>query len=171
VFHPFEILDGFHQPTKPHGPAIHANRVQIARKSLKLRDVALALLLTLARAVDFFYIVYEMSADTPVRPPGEFERAVLLAVLRLGAAAYGVSIRAELEQRLSRTVSLGSVYTTLDRLLAKGLVTASHGEPTPERGGRAKKFFTIEARGVAALEHARRTADAVWAIDPVVRTS
>lgn len=112
-----------------------------------------------------------MSAGHPIRSLGEFERAVLLAVTRLGDTAYGVAIRAELEQRLSRSVSLGSVYTTLDRLLAKGLVSASQGEPTPERGGRAKKFFAIEARGIEALEHARRASEAMWAMNPAVRTS
>ena len=111
-----------------------------------------------------------MSSGNTIRPLGEFERAVLLAVARLGATAYGVAIRAELEQRLGRPVSLGSVYTTLDRLLAKGLVSTSQGEPTPERGGRAKKFFSIEARGAEALEHARRTTEAMWAMEPAVRT-
>jgi PadR family transcriptional regulator, regulatory protein PadR len=119
---------------------------------------------------DFFYIVEQMSSGNAIRPLGEFERAVLLAVTRLGDTAYGVAIRAELEQQLSRPVSLGSVYTTLDRLLAKGLVSTSQGEPTPERGGRAKKFFAIEARGVEALEHARRTAEAMWGLNPAVRT-
>ncbi|HYK02585.1 MAG TPA: PadR family transcriptional regulator [Thermoanaerobaculia bacterium] len=111
-----------------------------------------------------------MSSGNPIRSLGEFERAVLLAVTRLGYTAYGVAIRAELEQRLSRPVSLGSVYTTLDRLLAKGLVSTSQGEPTPERGGRAKKFFAIEARGLEALEHARRATEAMWAMNPVAGT-
>jgi len=104
-----------------------------------------------------------------VRPIAEFERAVLLAVSRLQENAYGVSIREELEKRLDRSVSLGAVYTTLDRLLEKGMVSTSVGEPTPERGGRAKKFFAVEARGIEALEHSRRVSDAIWAITPLSR--
>ncbi len=123
-----------------------------------------------ASRANFFYIVEKMTVGDPNRPLGEFERAVLLAVMRLGSTAYGVAIRAELEQRLGRPVSLGSVYTTLDRLLAKGLVSTSQGEPTPERGGRAKKYFAIEARGAEALEHARRATEAMWAMSPAVGT-
>jgi DNA-binding PadR family transcriptional regulator len=101
------------------------------------------------------------------RPVAEFERAVMLAVLRLGDAAYGVAIRQELENRLERNVSFGSVYTTLDRLLKKKLVSSTTGEPTPERGGRAKKFFAVTTAGMVALEHARRASRAIWAITPV----
>jgi len=101
------------------------------------------------------------------RPPGEFEQAVLLALVRLGEQAYGVRIRAELETRLHRAVSIGAVYTTLDRLVAKGYVTTSLGEPTAERGGRAKKFFHLAAPGLAALNHARQTTQATWAIAPL----
>lgn len=109
----------------------------------------------------------ELGAD--MRSLGEFERAVLLVVLRLGATAYGVSIRSELESRLGREISIGSVYTTLERLLRKGMVAASHGEPSAERGGRAKKFYSVESRGVEALEYSRRSSEAVWAINPVAR--
>lgn len=105
-----------------------------------------------------------------LRPLGEFERAVLLAVTRLGENAYGVSIRAELEKRLRRSVSFGAVYTTLDRLVEKGMASSYLGQPTPERGGRAKKFFSVEAPGVEALRHSRRTSDAIWAIAPLPST-
>ncbi|MGZ4810395.1 MAG: PadR family transcriptional regulator [Thermoanaerobaculia bacterium] len=101
------------------------------------------------------------------RPLAEFERAVLLAVLRLGDAAYGVAIRGELQKRLRRDVSFGAVYTTLDRLLEKRMVSTYTGDPTPERGGRAKKFFKVEPRGVESLEHARRASDAIWSITPL----
>ena len=103
----------------------------------------------------------------PSRPLGEFERAVLLAVLRLDENAYGVAIREELEKRLRRAVSFGAVYTTLDRLLEKRLVSTYTGDPTPERGGRAKKFFKVEPRGVESLEHARRASEAIWGITPL----
>ena len=104
------------------------------------------------------------------RPPGEFERAVLLAVLRLGDGAYGVAIRGELEKRLRRDVSFGAVYTTLDRLAEKGMVSSVLGEPTAERGGRAKKFFRVERRGMQALEQAKRASRAIWAISPLKGT-
>jgi len=104
------------------------------------------------------------------RPIAEFERAVMLAVLRLGDEAYGVAIRHELEYRLKRGVSFGAVYTTLDRLLGKGLVSSSIGDPTPERGGRAKKFFLVTRAGSAALDHARRASRAIWAISPARTT-
>ena len=102
----------------------------------------------------------------PLRPLGEFERAVVLAVLRLRDRAYGVSIRTELERRLGRSLSFGAVYTTLDRLTEKGLIVPDLGEPTPERGGRAKKFFTVTRRGLKSLEQTRRSSKAIWAIEP-----
>jgi len=91
----------------------------------------------------------------------------MLAVMSLEKRAYGVAIRDELEQRLERDVSFGAVYTTLDRLEAKGFVSSSHGEPTPERGGRAKKFFVVEPPGLEALKQSRRTVDAIWAMSPI----
>jgi PadR family transcriptional regulator len=84
---------------------------------------------------------------------GEFEQLVLLTLLRLGAAGYGVSVREELRLRARRSVSLGTVYKTLLRLEAKGLVTTHLGEPTPERGGRRKKYYGVTAAGRRALAH------------------
>ena len=83
---------------------------------------------------------------------GEFEQLVLLALLRLGRAGYGVTVRTELLDHAGRNVSLGTVYTTLLRLEAKGLVLAHVGEPTPARGGRRKKHYVVTARGRSALE-------------------
>ena len=105
-----------------------------------------------------------------MRTIGEFERAVLLAILRLRDDAYGVSIRRELEVALKRSVSFGAVYTTLDRLLEKGFISAYSGDPTPQRGGRAKKFFKVEGAGRRALERARKTHDAIWNLAPVRNT-
>ena len=105
-----------------------------------------------------------------IRPLGEFERAVLLAILRLEESAYGVAIRDEIQKRLRRDVSFGAVYTTLDRLLEKRLVSAYTGDPTPERGGRAKKFFKVEARGMESLEHARKASEAIWNMNPMAST-
>ena len=78
---------------------------------------------------------------------GEFEQAVLLAVAHLDDDAYGVTIRREIESRTRRTVAVGALYTALDRLERKGLVTSTMSDPTPERGGRSKRHFTITSAG------------------------
>lgn len=93
---------------------------------------------------------------------GEFETLVLLAVLRLGNDAYGMEVRAEIEKRTGREVSYGAVYTALDRLQRKGFVSHTLGEATPERGGRARKYFRVEAAGRAALRATRRAMDVMW---------
>jgi DNA-binding PadR family transcriptional regulator len=85
---------------------------------------------------------------------GDFEQLVLLALLRLGDEAYGVSIRDELAVRTGRDVSIGAVYTTLDRLERKRFVAHRLGAPTPERGGRRKKHYALRAPGRRALEAA-----------------
>jgi DNA-binding PadR family transcriptional regulator len=89
-------------------------------------------------------------------PLGEFEHMVLLAILRLGTNAYGVSIRSELVACTDREPSPGALYTTLDRLEEKGFLSSRMGDPTPERGGRAKRYFTVTARGVDAVNEAQR---------------
>jgi PadR family transcriptional regulator len=87
---------------------------------------------------------------------GEFEHIVLLALLRIGSQAYGVTVRQEIQLRTKRDVSLGAVYATLDRLEAKGYVRSHRGDPTPERGGRSKRFFRVSARGVAAVNRTQQ---------------
>ena len=87
---------------------------------------------------------------------GEFEHVVLLAVLRLEEQAYGVTIRREIEVRTKREVSIGAIYATLDRLEAKGLVRSRAGDPTPERGGRSKRYFRVTAQGVSAVNRTHR---------------
>jgi DNA-binding PadR family transcriptional regulator len=82
---------------------------------------------------------------------GELEHVVLLALMRLGDGAYGVTVRQEIERRAGRDVSIGATYTTLDRMEAKRLVTSYVGEPTVARGGRAKRHFRITPRGIAAV--------------------
>jgi len=94
--------------------------------------------------------------------PGAFEQMVLLAVARLEGEGYGVTVRREIEARTGRSVATGAVYATLERLEEKGLVSSREGEPTPQRGGRAKRHFRLEAEGVRALEHARTTMDRLW---------
>jgi PadR family transcriptional regulator, regulatory protein PadR len=87
---------------------------------------------------------------------GEFEHIVVLALLRLEDRAYGVTVRQEIEFRTQREVSIGAVYATLDRLETKGYVKSHHGDPTPERGGRSKRFFRVTAKGVAAVNRTQR---------------
>jgi PadR family transcriptional regulator PadR len=87
---------------------------------------------------------------------GEFEHIVVLALLRLEHQAYGVTVRQEIEFRTKRDVSIGAVYATLDRLARKGYVKSYLGDPTPERGGRSKRFFRVTAKGLAAVNRTRR---------------
>jgi PadR family transcriptional regulator, regulatory protein PadR len=83
---------------------------------------------------------------------GEFELLVLLALVRLGDDAYGVSVQREIASRSGRDASFAAVYTTLSRLETKGFVDSFHGAPTPERGGRSKKHFTLTAAGRTTLQ-------------------
>ncbi len=89
---------------------------------------------------------------------GELEQFVLLAVLRLGDDAWGAEIQRELRSRAKRNVSIGTIYVTLSRLEAKGMVMSWLGEPTAERGGKAKRHFRVERAGRAALRAARTAA-------------
>ena len=93
--------------------------------------------------------------------PGEFEQMVLLAVLRLGAEAYAVPVRAEIETRTGRGVARGALYTALERLEGKGLVRSAAGDPLPERGGRARRYFTVTPRGLASLRTANKAMDSL----------
>lgn len=87
---------------------------------------------------------------------GEFEEIVLLAVARLREKAYGVPIRQTVQEATRRDVSIGAIYTTLERLEQKGFISSRLGEPTEERGGRAKRYFKVEATGMQVLEEAER---------------
>ena len=93
---------------------------------------------------------------------GEFEHVVLLAVLRAGNRAYGMQIRDEIEGRTGRDVSIGALYRTLARLERKGFVEHEMGEPSGERGGRAKKFFRVVGEGQRALDDSRRLLTSMW---------
>lgn len=92
----------------------------------------------------------------PTANLGEFEQLILLAILRLRDDAYGVTIRAELADRAKRDVAPGAMYTALERLETKGLITSRMSDPTPQRGGRAKRHVTVTAAGVKALTRAVR---------------
>ena len=94
--------------------------------------------------------------------PGEFEQVVLLAVARLEDEAYGMTIRQEIADRAGRDVGIGSVYSALDRMESKGFISSNLGEPTPERGGKAKRFYRLERDGVLALRRAQEMFAALW---------
>ena len=93
---------------------------------------------------------------------GEFELMILLAVIHLGEEAYGVPISRELESHRRRGVSVGSVYAALERLDAKGLVVSSLGDPTPERGGKAKRYFRVTRAGLLQVQETRRVLQKMW---------
>ena len=82
---------------------------------------------------------------------GEFEYAVLLAVLHLDEGAYAVPIRELIEQRTGRPVARGALYTGLDRLEAKGCLKSRMGDPSDERGGKARRYYTVSAAGMKAI--------------------
>lgn len=93
---------------------------------------------------------------------GNFELMLMLALLRLGEDAYGVTIAQELEEQTGREVVVASVYATLDRLQERGLVASSLGDSTPERGGRAKRYFRITGAGLREVRDARKSLMNLW---------
>jgi PadR family transcriptional regulator, regulatory protein PadR len=93
---------------------------------------------------------------------GEFEQLLLLAVLRLGADAFGADIARELEGRAGRTVSRGALYTSLDRLEDKGLLRWKAMPGTPQRGGLPRRLYSVTASGIVALRSAKQTLRRMW---------
>lgn len=94
---------------------------------------------------------------------GNFELMILLAIMRLDReGAYGVPIAREIEETSGRTVALASVYAALERLEERGLVTSTLGDPTPERGGRARRHFTITGQGIREVQEARQALTKLW---------
>ena len=93
---------------------------------------------------------------------GEFEQIVLLAILRVREDAYGVPIRLEIGTRTGRSVTVGALYRTLDRLEEKGYVASSFGDPTPARGGRSRRYFTVRPAGLRTLRASRAVLIAMW---------
>jgi PadR family transcriptional regulator PadR len=92
----------------------------------------------------------------------DFELMILLATLRAGEKAYGVRIAEEIERTGRRTVLMGAVYAALDRLERNRLVSSCVGDPTPERGGRAKRFFQVTPRGLRAVQQTQDALVALW---------
>jgi PadR family transcriptional regulator PadR len=100
---------------------------------------------------------------------GQFEEILLLAILHLGEQAYGARVRQAVEAAMEKSVAIGAVYTTLDRLERKGYVSSWQGESTPERGGRAKRYFRLEGAGERALKDTREARERLRAglvLDP-----
>ncbi len=93
---------------------------------------------------------------------GELEQIVLLAVLRLGTEAYAVPILEQIEAQTGRRIARGALYTGLDRLEKKGCLRSRVGEPLPERGGRARRYFTVTPVAVRALKHSRLALQRLW---------
>ena len=96
------------------------------------------------------------------------EELILLAVCHLEDNAYGVTIRDYLREEAGQKLSIGGVYVPLDRLVRKGLLKTKQGKPTPTRGGMGKRFYLITARGVRALNEARRVHDLLWENAPML---
>ena len=92
----------------------------------------------------------------------DFELMILLATLRVGEDAYGVQIAREIERTSGRKVLLGAAYAALDRLERNEMVTSTVGNPTAERGGRAKRFFRVTPRGLRAVKETRQALVALW---------
>ena len=98
---------------------------------------------------------------------GEFEQLVLLAIAHLGGEAYGIPVVAEIERRTGRSVARAAVYITLRRLEEKGFVSSWMSDPTPERGGKPRRYVKLEAGGARALREARRVTERMWhGLDP-----
>ena len=93
---------------------------------------------------------------------GEFELLVMLAVMRLGDGAYGVPISREIERHTGREVAYGTVYATLERLQEKGLVCSKLGEATPQRGGRAKRYFRATTKGSRTVRETKQCLTGFW---------
>jgi PadR family transcriptional regulator PadR len=93
---------------------------------------------------------------------GELEHIVLLVLARLGDEAYGMAIADEIETRAGRKVAVGAVYSALDRMERKGMVTSVLGRPTKQRGGRAKRFYALREPGLEALRRSQEMLQALW---------
>jgi DNA-binding PadR family transcriptional regulator len=112
----------------------------------------------LLRRLDLFYNI-ELMATTL----GTLELSALLAVTRLGDDAYGLAVRQDLSERAGREYSVGAIYTTLQRLEDKGLLTSRASEPLPVRGGRSRRHFRLTGAGARAIRDAERQASSMWA--------
>jgi len=95
---------------------------------------------------------------------GEFEELVLLTIASLGDKAYGVSVQEAIEQRSARSISIGSLHSTITRLEEKGYLTSRLGDPTQERGGRRKRLFEVTHSGKVAVHRQKEVRDKLWKV-------
>jgi DNA-binding PadR family transcriptional regulator len=93
---------------------------------------------------------------------GEFEHVVMLSILSLNDNAYGVTIRQNLKVKVGRNVAIGALYSTAERLEKKGLLSSKKGEALPERGGKAKRYFSVTPLGMAALSDTKKQLEILW---------
>ncbi len=98
---------------------------------------------------------------------GEFEELVLLTIAVLNESAYGVSIKEDIEQRADRSISIGSLHSTITRLEEKGFITSWMGDPSQERGGRRKRYFQLTNQGKVALRNVKALRDELWNLSKV----
>ena len=112
---------------------------------------------------NFFSIMEVMTRRSYL---GELELMLLLTVIHLGDGAYGVPIACELESHRGRSVSVSSVYAALERLETKGSITSELGDPTPERGGKAKRYFRVTKEGLRQVRETRRVLTGLWRAIP-----
>ena len=94
---------------------------------------------------------------------------LLLAMIHLGEEAYGMPISRELERNRGRSVSIGSVYAALERLEAKGLIVSDLGDPTPQRGGKSKRYFRITKEGMRQIHETRQVLTRMWQALPELK--
>ena len=106
--------------------------------------------------------VLQRSSNMRTDSLGEFEQLLLLAIVHLGDEAYGLGVRRDVSERLQHDYSVGAIYTTLQRLEGKKLVTSRATEPLPVRGGRSRRQFRVTTAGARALREAQRIAASVW---------
>ncbi len=112
----------------------------------------------------FTYVLIITAKEIPLKGErlGEFEELVLLCVRHLGDDAHGVGIQSALAEFAGREVMLGAIYAALDRTQRKGFASSWLGEPTPTRGGRAKRHYAVSVQGEEVLRESRRVREGLW---------
>ena len=147
-------------------PAILGESLPFVFPTWKMTALRLSENDLLLQSAYFFSIVDKMPERSYM---GELELVLLLAIINLGEDAYGVPISREIEKHRERSVSVGSIYAALERLEKKGLVTSNLGDPTPERGGKAKRYFRITKQGLREVQETRRVLTRLWSRLPELK--
>jgi PadR family transcriptional regulator PadR len=99
---------------------------------------------------------------------GEFQEVVMLSIMILGENAYGVTIQSEIQKRMNRNISRGALHTALTRLDEKGYIQSQQGDPTPERGGRRKRYYEVTSSGISALKESKELKQQMWELIPIL---